>query len=148
MTVEAALDGVARAQDTAVTIHVSGGTASAPADFADIGTVTVTITQGQTRGTQAFNFTPVNDSVDEGLSETVVFRGTAPELAVGTATLTITDDDGKGNFAHRKTAMGNYRPALRSFHPVLTVLDQDHLDLPLHRMGRPHMTTPVPLSSD
>ena len=98
--------------------------------------------------TQAFNFTPVNDSVDEGLSETVVFTGTAPELAVGTATLTITDDDGKGNFAHRKTAMGNYRPALRSFHPVLTVLDQDHLDLPLHRMGRPHMTTPVPLSSD
>ena len=94
VTVEAALDGVARAQDTAVTIHVSGGTASAPADFADIGTVTVTITQGQTRGTQAFNFTPVNDSVDEGLSETVVFTGTAPELAVGTATLTITDDDG------------------------------------------------------
>ena len=54
----------------------------------------------------------------------------------------------KPNFAHRKTAMGNYGPALHSFHPVLTVLDQDHPDLPLHRMGRPHMTTPVPLSSD
>ena len=103
VTVEAALNGVALTSDKAVAVTVTGGTASAPEDFTDIGTVTVTIPQGQTRGTQAFNFTPATDNIDEGLGETVVFGGTAPGLTVGTATLTIADNDGKGIMLSQST---------------------------------------------
>ena len=103
VTVEAALNGVALTSDKAVAVTVTGGTASAPEDFTDIGTVTVTIPQGQTRGTQAFNFTPATDNIDEGLGETVVFGGTASGLTVGTATLTIADDDGKGIMLSQST---------------------------------------------
>ena len=96
MTLEAALDGVGLSADKVVAVQVTGGTANAPDDFADIGTVSVTIPQGQTKGTQTFNFTPADDNIDEGLGETVVLGGTTPGLTVGTATLTIADDDGKG----------------------------------------------------
>ena len=103
VTVEAALNGVGLTADKAVAVQVTGGTASAPDDFTDIGTVTVTIPQGETKGTQTFNFTPANDNIDEGLGETVVFGGTAPGLTVGTATLTIADDDGKGIMLSQST---------------------------------------------
>ena len=96
MTLEAALDGVGLSAEKVVAVQITGGTATAPDDFADVGTVSITIPQGQTKGTQTFNFTPANDNIDEGLGETVVFGGTTPGLAVGTATLTIADDDGKG----------------------------------------------------
>ena len=96
MTLEAALDGVGLSADKVVAVQVTGGSANAPDDFADIGTVSVTIPQGQTKGTQTFNFTPADDNIDEGLGETVVLGGTTPGLTVGTATLTIADDDGKG----------------------------------------------------
>ena len=96
VVLEAALDGAARAGATAVAVQVTGGTATPTADFVDIGTVTVTIPAGQKSATQTFDFSPVNDSIDEGLGESAVFGGTTPGLTVGTATLTITDDDGKG----------------------------------------------------
>ena len=96
VVLEAALDGAARAGATAVAVRVTGGTATPTADFVDIGTVTVTIPAGQKSATQTFDFSPVNDSIDEGLGESAVFGGTTPGLTVGTATLTITDDDGKG----------------------------------------------------
>ena len=96
VVLEAALDGAARAGATAVAVRVTGGTATPMADFVDIGTVTVTIPAGQKSATQTFDFSPVNDSIDEGLGESAVFGGTTPGLTVGTATLTITDDDGKG----------------------------------------------------
>ena len=96
VTVTAALDGAARAVATEVALGVTGGTATAETDFAALGNVTVTIPAGQTEGTRTFSFSPVDDDLDEGLSETVVLGGTVPGLSVRTATLTLVDDDGKG----------------------------------------------------
>ena len=96
VTVTAALDGAARSTDTDVAVQAAGGTATAGTDFADFGTVTVLIPAGLTEGTQTFSFSPVDDSVDEGLSETVVLGGTVQGLTVRTATLTIADNDGRG----------------------------------------------------
>ena len=96
VTVTAVLDGAARSTDTDVAVQATGGTALAVTDFADIGTVTVTIPAGDPEGTQTFSFSPVDDSIDEGLSETVILGGTVQGLSVRTATLTIADNDGKG----------------------------------------------------
>ena len=96
ITVTAALDGAARSAETAVAVQATGGTAQAGTDFTDLGTVTVTIPAGETSGTQTFSFSPVDDSIDEGLSETVVLGGTFQGLTVRTATLTLADDDGRG----------------------------------------------------
>ena len=88
VTVTAVLDGAARSTDTDVAVQATGGTARAVTDFADIGTVTVTIPAGETRrDADIFNFSPVDDSIDEGLSETVVLGGTFQGLTVRTATL-------------------------------------------------------------
>ena len=98
VTVTATLDGAARAAatDVAVTV-VTGGSAVAGTDYAALGAVTVTIPANETSGSQTFAFTPVDDDLDEGLSETVVLGGTAPSgLTVRTAVLTVVDDDGKG----------------------------------------------------
>ena len=96
VTVTAALDGAARAAATEVALAVTGGTAVAVTDFAAVSGVTVTIPAQQLAGTATFRFAPVNDNLDEGLSETVVFGGSVTGLTVRTATLTIADDDGKG----------------------------------------------------
>ena len=96
VTVTAVLDGAARSTDTDVAVQATGGTATAVTDFADIGTVTVTIPAGDPEGTQTFSFSPVDDSIDEGLSETVILGGAVQGLSVRTATLTIADNDGKG----------------------------------------------------
>ena len=95
VTVTAVLDGAARSTDTDVAVQATGGTATAVTDFADIG-VTVRIPAGETTATQTFSFSPVDDSIDEGLSETVILGGTVQGLSVRTATLTIADNDGKG----------------------------------------------------
>ena len=96
VTVTAALDGAARAAATEVALAVTGGTAVAVTDFAAVTGVTVTIPAQQLTGTATFRFAPVNDNLDEGLSETVVLGGAATGLTVRPATLTIADDDGKG----------------------------------------------------
>ena len=96
VTVTAVLDGAARSTDTDVAVRATGGTAAAGMDFTDFGTVTVRIAADQTEGTQTFSFSPVDDNVDEGLSETVVLGGTVQGLTVRTATLTIADNDGRG----------------------------------------------------
>ena len=96
ITVTAALDGAARSAETAVAVQATGGTAQAGTDFTALGTVTVAIPAGETSGTQTFSFSPVDDSIDEGLSETVVLGGTFQGLTVRTATLTLADDDGRG----------------------------------------------------
>ena len=96
ITVTAALDGAARSAETAVAVQATGGTAQAGTDFTALGTVTVTIPAGETSGTQTFSFSPVDDSIDEGLSETVVLGGTFQGLTVRTATLTLADNDGRG----------------------------------------------------
>ena len=96
VTVTAALNGAARSTDTAVEVQATGGTAQAGTDFNDFGTVTVTIPAGLTSATQTFSFSPVDDNLDEGLSETAIFGGTVQGLSVRTATLTIADNDGRG----------------------------------------------------
>ena len=77
-------------------VQATGGTAQAGTDFNDFGTVTVTIPAGLTSATQTFSFSPVDDNLDEGLSETAIFGGTVQGLSVRTATLTIADNDGRG----------------------------------------------------
>ena len=96
VTVTAVLNGAARSTDTDVAVRATGGTATAGTDFTDFGTVTVRISADRTEGTQSFSFSPVDDYVDEGLSETVVLGGTVQGLTVRTATLTIADNDGRG----------------------------------------------------
>ena len=96
VTVTATFNGASRTENTDVAVTVTGGTAEAGADFAATGGVTVTIKAGETDAEALLSFSPVNDDVDEGLSETVVLGGSAPGLSVGTATLTIADDDGRG----------------------------------------------------
>ncbi len=96
VTVTATLDGAARAAATDVALAVTGGTAVAVTDFAAVTGVTVTIPAQQLTGTATFRFSPVNDNLDEGLSETVVLGGSVTGLTVRPATLTIADDDGKG----------------------------------------------------
>ena len=46
--------------------------------------------------TQTFHFSPIDDNIDEGLSESVIFNGTANGLEVTAATITIVDNDGRG----------------------------------------------------
>ena len=96
VTVTAEVDGAARSTQTNVAVRATGGTAKAGVDFVDIGTVTVSIPAGATRATQSFGFSPIDDDIDEGASETVILSATAQGLTGSTATLTITDDDGRG----------------------------------------------------
>ena len=96
VTVTATLDGAARATATEVALASTGGTATSGADFQALTGLSVTIPANETEGSATVSFTPVDDDLDEGLSETVVLGGTADGLTVRTATLTIADDDGRG----------------------------------------------------
>ena len=66
-------------------------------DYATVGTITVTITAGQTSGTQSFSLDPTGDDVDEN-NETLSVTGstTAAGLVVTGTTVTIKDDDTRG----------------------------------------------------
>ena len=93
VTATAALDGAARATATAVAVGwTTAGTATAGVDYRTPSAFTVTIPANATSATATFTFTPVDDTVEEG-DETVVLRASATDLADGTATLTIGDDD-------------------------------------------------------
>ena len=94
ITVTGTLNGAPGTSDTAVTVSVSGGTASA-GDFAAVQDFTLTIAAGQASGTARFTLTPVDDAIDEG-DETVRVAGTAQGLEVTPATVTIEDDDARG----------------------------------------------------
>ena len=94
ITVTGALNGAPGTSDTAVTVSVSGGTASTE-DFAAVQDFTLTIDAGETSGTASFTLTPVDDAIDED-DETVRVAGAAPGLEVTPATVTIEDDDMRG----------------------------------------------------
>ena len=96
LTVTAELDGAARSAATEITLAATGGTATSGTDFAALTGDVVTIPANETAASTTVTFMPVNDSVDEGLSETVLLGGTVAGLTVRTATLTIEDDDGRG----------------------------------------------------
>ena len=91
LAVAAALSGPATAP-TEVSVSVTGGTATAGTDYVELGDFTVTVAAGQTSATAQVSFEPIDDTQAEG-DETVVFSGSAAGLAVGKATLRITDND-------------------------------------------------------
>ena len=93
ITVTAVLGGTTtRSVATEVTVSVGGGTASSPADYAVVEDFTITIPAGQKSATNTFDFTPVDDSVDEP-AETVEVTGKAGTLTVTKDVISITDDD-------------------------------------------------------
>ena len=98
VTVTATLAGDSQAEDTEVTVAVTGGTATAGDDFAAVADFAVTIAAGQASGTGGFTLTPVDDAVDEA-DETVVVTGGGSGVSVapsGGVVVTITDDDERG----------------------------------------------------
>ena len=94
--ITATLDKATRSVATSVDLSATGGTATSGTDFADIGTVMVNIPAGEVSATQTFHFTPTDDEVDEGLSETVIINARVDGLRVYPATMTIIDNDGRG----------------------------------------------------
>ena len=99
VTVTGTLNDAPRTTDTTVTVTVGDGADAATegTDYATVGTVTVTITAGQTSGTETFSLEPTDDAVDES-NETLSVTGstTATGLTVTGTTVTITDDDTRG----------------------------------------------------
>ena len=92
VTVTAALNGSALPVATAVSVSVTGGTATPGTDYAAVSGFTVRIEAGQASATRTLAFSPVEDGLDED-DETVVLSGTAEGLAAGEATLVIADND-------------------------------------------------------
>ena len=93
VTVTATLNGAARSAATAVTVSVSGDSASTD-DFAAVSDFALTIPADGQEGTATFTLTPTDDAEAEG-PETVSVTGTTdvPGLTVTAAELTIADDD-------------------------------------------------------
>ena len=92
ITVTVALDGAPRTTATQVTVSRTGGTATSGTDYAAVSDFTLTIPANQTSRMGTLTFRPINDNVSEG-DEEVELSASATGLAVGTAILTITDDD-------------------------------------------------------
>ena len=93
VTVTAMLDAAARATATEVTVTVESGTAEKETDFSDVADFTLTIPANGTQVQGNFQLEPQDDFVDEGDGETLFVNGTAPDLLVRGAGITITDDD-------------------------------------------------------
>ena len=93
VTVTATLGGTTTSSTaTAITVSVGGGTATSVADYAAVEAFTITIPAGQQSATGTFDFTPVDDSVDEP-NETVEVTGKSGTLTVTGDVVTITDND-------------------------------------------------------
>ena len=94
VTVTAMLNGAARATTVPVTVSVAGNTATAVTDFVAVSDFTITIASGATSQTGTFTLAPENDDIDEP-DETLTVSGstTATGLTVGTASVTLTDND-------------------------------------------------------
>ncbi|MYD94606.1 MAG: hypothetical protein F4Y02_13150, partial [Chloroflexi bacterium] len=92
LTMTAFLGSGPRASDTAVSVKVAGGSATAGEDYTAIEDFAIPIEKQQTSATAKFQFEPLDDALAEG-EETVVFTGSAAGLAEGRATLRIVDND-------------------------------------------------------
>ena len=94
VTVTAMLNGAARATTVPVTVSVAGNTATAVTDFVAVSDFTITIASGATSQTGTFTLAPENDDIDEP-DETLTVSGstTATGLTVGTASVTLADND-------------------------------------------------------
>ena len=89
VAVKATLNEGARASDTEVTVSVSGGSATAGTDYAEIDDLTVTIQAGTLSGEEVVVLRPTRDELVEP-AETLEFSGMA-DLTVTAATLTLAD---------------------------------------------------------
>ena len=93
ITVTAEIDGAARFTEAkTVTVSVSDGTATAPADYVAVSNFDITIAAGAANGSGEFTLTPVDDAAAE-TTETIRVTGTAPDLTVTPDTISITDDE-------------------------------------------------------
>ena len=99
LTVTGTLNNDPRSSPTSVTVMVGAATDSAVegTDYGTVGSLTLTISAGQTTGTTSFQLNPTDDDLDEG-NETLTVSGTttAPGLSVTAATVTIRDNDTAG----------------------------------------------------
>ncbi len=91
-TVTATLNGTSTLPTNTLVTLTLGGTATQNTDYAASALTSVTIPAGQSNARATLTITPTDDSVVEG-DETIVVSGTAPDLTVSDATVTITDDD-------------------------------------------------------
>ena len=99
LTVTGTLNNDPRSSPTSVTVMVGAATDSAVegTDYGTVGSLTLTISAGQTTGTTTFDLNPTDDDLDEGgESLTVSGTTTAPGLSVTAATVTIRDNDTAG----------------------------------------------------
>ena len=94
VTVTGWLDGDALESTTTVSVMVGaiGDGAEPDTDYGRVADFTFTIAAGATSGSGAFSFTPEDDDYAEG-DESVTVFGSAAELTVEGATLTIVDDN-------------------------------------------------------
>ena len=98
LTVTAQLNKAPQTAPVTVTIALQAGTALAPADFAAVANVTLTIPMGARSGTRVLTLTPVNDRVDEDDETVRLSATTGASLALVPPLLqvTIEDDDERG----------------------------------------------------
>ena len=94
ITVTASLNGNALAADTTVAVSVgdSGDSAVSGTDYTAVTDFQVTIATGLTTGTNTFELTATNDTIDEP-DETVSITGSVTGFTVMGAAVEITDDD-------------------------------------------------------
>ena len=112
---------------TELSVSVTGGTATAGADYVAVAPVSLTIAAGQTSGTAQLPFEPIDDTAAEG-DETVIFTASAAGLTAGTATLTITDNDQSETFREERSpaiTLWTDRLAYRSDDEIHLYLDID-----------------------
>jgi len=99
VTVTARVNDGAVAGATVVGLSLGSASSATPdADYAALTLGSITIDADQTEASATFNIAPVDDDIDEGAGESILFAGTktsgdASITTVGSATFTITDDD-------------------------------------------------------
>ena len=71
---------------------VGGGSATSGTDYTAVADFTLTIAATESTGTGTFMLTPTQDSVSEG-DETIDVTGSAGDITVTKATMTLTDDE-------------------------------------------------------
>ena len=81
------------ARTVTVSVGDTKDTATPGTDYAAVPGFEITIAAGKTSGTGTFTLTPANDTLIEG-NEAISLDGTATELNVNGALMTLTDDDG------------------------------------------------------
>ena len=93
ITVTATVDGSSRFVDaTTVTVSVAGSGTATAVDFAAVSDFDIEIPAADASASETFTLTPTNDVVDE-TNETITVSGVSGSLTVGSATITLTDDD-------------------------------------------------------